>query len=178
MKLAKFAPLLLFLAIALPGLTQAGRGRDPLNEKEVDELRETAQEPDKRLKLMVKFARARMASIEQVRGDAKLEAGRGQQIHDMLDEFTALMDEVDDNIDDYTERHADLRKPLKELIEADNEFQLKLRALKEQAPPKEATEYAFVLQNAIEAVNANLDNARKTLDEQELEFKNAKKKKE
>ncbi len=172
------ATVSLMLLLSLPAMAQANRERDPLTDAEADQLRETAQEPEKRLKLMVKFARARLESIEQLRGDSKLQADRGKQIHDLLDDFTAIIDEIDDNIDDYAERHADMRKGLKALIEADADFQLKLRALKEQSPAKEAADFSFVIQNATEAVNSNLDNARKTLDEQEVELKEAKKKKE
>lgn len=188
MKLAKAVLPLLFLLTVLvphicPGLADVGgapqlqRDRDPLNPKEADELREAAQEPDKRLKLLTQFARARLQSIEQMRGDPKLEAERGPQVHNMLEDFTALVDELDDNIDDFADRHNDERKGLKAVIEAATEFQLKLRTLKEQSAGNESSDYSFVLQNAIEAVNTNLDNARKTLEEQETEFKEAKKKK-
>ena len=45
----------------------AAQKRDPLNEKEVDQMREAADWPDKRLELMVKFARDRMTAIDQLR---------------------------------------------------------------------------------------------------------------
>jgi len=78
---------------------------------------------------------------------------------------------------------ADLRKPLKLVIEADTEWQLKLRTLKEQGAgaggkgDSETNDYNFVLQNAIEAVNSSLDDARKLLAEQEVTIKEEKKKK-
>ena len=81
--------LALALLAATPLLAQLG-GREPLNEKEIDELREVAQEPDKRLKLMVEFARARLATIEQLRGEEHLAAGRGARVHDLLEDFTRL----------------------------------------------------------------------------------------
>lgn len=164
-----------------PLAAQAG-GREPLNEKEIDELRETAQEPEKRLKLMVQFARARLATIEQMRGDPRFAAERGARVHDLLEDFTKLVDEIGDNLDDYAGRKADLRRALKPVIEADSEFQLKLRTLKEQgagagdAAKGETREYAFALQSAIEAVNASLDDARKMLADQEVAFKEEKEK--
>lgn len=169
------------LLAAAPLLAQLG-GREPLNEKEIGELREVAQEPDKRLKLMVQFARARLAAIEQLRGDPRFAADRGARVHDLLEDFTKLVDEMGDNIDDYADRKEDLRKGLKLVIEGDTEFQLKLRTLKEQGPGagakagSETGDYSFVLQNAIEAVNLSLDDARKLLDEQEVAFKDAKEK--
>jgi hypothetical protein len=161
---------------------QVGR-RDPLNEKEIDELREVAQEPEKRLKLMVQFARARLDMIEQVRGDPRLAPERGARVHDLLEDFTRLVDEIGDNIDDYVDRKYDLRKGLKFVIEGDTEFQRKLLALKEQGAVtgakagSETGEYAFELENATEAVKLSLDDARKLLEEQEALFKQEKKKK-
>jgi hypothetical protein len=172
------AILVLLLFSAIPLAAQLG-GRDPLNQKEIDELRELALEPEKRLKLMVEFARARLVAIEQLRGDPRSAAERGLRVHDLLEDFTRLVDEIGDNIDDYSGRRSDLRKALKTVIDGDTEFQLKLRALKEQGPGAgakagaETGDYTFVLQNAIEAVNLSLDDARKLLAEQEVSFKNA-----
>src|SRR5690349_24279094 len=104
----------LTLLTALPIRAQL-HDRDPLTEKEVDQLRETAIEPEKRLKLMVEFTKARMAAIEQVRSDPKMAKERGQKIHDLLEDIASLVDEVDDNIENYNERSADLRKPLKQV---------------------------------------------------------------
>ncbi len=181
MKLLKL-PLVtaLLLAAAAPLPAQLG-GRDPLNAKEADQLRELSQEPDKRLKLMLEFARARLTTIEQLRGDPKLATDRGLQVHNLLDDFTKLMDEIGDNIDDYADRKTDLRKPLKNVIEADTEFQLTLRTMKEQgagvgSAANEISDYNFALQNAIDAVNSSLDDSRKLLDEQEIAFKQAKEK--
>ncbi len=160
--------LLLFLAITAPA--QRRRGHDPLTASEADQLRDVAQEPPKRIKLIIKFAQARMQAIEQLRGDPKLSTGRGKQIHDLLEDFTAIIDELDDNINMYAKRKEELVRPLGDVITADSEFQLKLRGLKQasEADPKvmaEAKDYQFVLENAIDSVNSNLDNARDLQDE-------------
>jgi archaellum component FlaC len=172
----------LCLVALFSSFAQAQHKRDPLTEPEVDQLRETAQEPDKRLKLMVKFARARMLAIDQLRSDPKLAQGRGEKIHDLLEDFMNLVDEIDDNVDNYSGKQSDIRKSLKDVVEADTEFQLKLRTLKDAAKndPKvadEAKDYDFVLDNTLEAVNQSVDNARKTLDEQNEEFAKKNKKK-
>ena len=173
--------VLLFLA-AMPLAGQLG-GREPLNQKEIDELREVAQEPDKRLKLMVEFARARLATVDQLRGDPRFAADRGARVHDLLEDFTKLVDEIGDNIDDYAARKSDLRKALKLVIQGDTEFQLKLRTLKEQGPGAgakpgtETEDYSFALQNAVESVNLSLDDSRKLLAEQEIAFKEEKRRK-
>ena len=148
--------------------------RDPLNEKEIDQMREAADYPDKRLELMVGFARARIASIEQLRADPKSGKDRPMQVHDLLQDFTSLLDEIDDNIDMYGSHKTDMRKGLKLVIEADSEWQLQLRRLKEQSPPEELDQYSFVLTNASEAVKDTADSARQELQEQNELAKNKK----
>jgi hypothetical protein len=167
--------LVVFLSIALLLALSAfaQRRRDPLNSNETDQLREAKQEPDKRLKLYVQFAKARMETIEHLRTDPRFAADRGPQIHDLLEDLGNIVEEMDDNVDMYTEGKWDIRKAMKEVIQADTEFQLKLRQLKESAESDPASgaelkeNYEFALQDTTEAVNASLDSARKTMDELE-----------
>jgi hypothetical protein len=62
------------------------------------------------------------------------------------------------------------------VIDADTEFQAKLRALKDAAdvPPAEAEQYQFVLTNAIETVDSATEDHRKLLTEQEEQAKHKK----
>lgn len=156
--------IMLACSLISPGASQ--QPRDALNDKEVDQMRETADYPDKRLELMINFARARMTTIDQLRADAKLAKDRPAQIHELLQDFTSLLDEIDDNIDMYGSHKTDMRKGLKLVIEADSEWQLQLRRLKEQSPPEELEQYSFVLTNAIGAVTDSSDSARKELQDQ------------
>ncbi len=157
--------IFLIFFVSQPVLAQT-RNRDPLNEKEVDEMREVADYPDKRLELMVSFARARMTSIDQLRANPKSAPDRPMQIHDLLEDFSNLMDEIDDNVDMYASHKTDMRKGLRLLIEAESEWALKLRNLKQQSPPEELEQYSFVLANATDSVNDTADSARKELQEQ------------
>jgi len=178
----RVAILVAILAVVATAMHAGNTRRDPLNEAEVDQLREQALDPPKRLKLYITFAHARMTAIEQLRNDPKLASDRARQIHDLLEDFTNIVDEIDANVDSYHERNADLRKPLKELIEADADWQLRLRALKEApatdpAAAKEARQYYFALDSAIDSVDSSAENARKVLDEQNKAFAEKKKKK-
>jgi DNA repair ATPase RecN len=167
MKLATKITILLLLL----GLTAAAKRRDPLTEAEADQLREVALEPYKRIKLLVKFTEARLTSIDQVRADPKLAGDRGKQVHDLLEDFTNLMQEIDDNLDQYEARPMDkdmvkqYHKALKELLEADARFDQKLQALKtatETDPQtrKEWADFRFALLDAQEALKSNADVAR------------------
>src|ERR1035438_10040518 len=91
---------------------------------------------------------------------------RPKQIHDYLQDFISLLDETNDNIDMSSSHHTDMRKGLKLLIEANSEWQLNLRQLKEQSPAEELQQYSFVLSNAVDAVADIAKTARETLQEQ------------
>jgi hypothetical protein len=160
-----FCALCLLSYIASTGLAQR-RDRDPLTEKEVDEMREAADYPNKRLELMIGFAKARLATIDQLRADPASAATRPKQIHELLQDFIILLDETDDNVDMYASHRADMRKGLKLLIEANSEWQLKLRQLKEQSPSAELEQYSFVLTNAVDTVADSGQSARENLQEQ------------
>lgn len=163
MKRATTCILAVLVLLATASLAHAQRQRDPLTEEEADQLRELRQEPLKRLRLIVKYARARMEAVERLRADPRI-AGSGDQIRTMLEDFTNIIDEMDDNLDSY--KTDDLRKPLKQIIEADTEFQLKLRTLKEGTPEAQRVAYSFALDTAIDSVNASADTARAMLDDQ------------
>src|SRR6267154_2772670 len=155
----------------------AQRRRDPLNPLEIDQLRDGMLDPDQRLKLYVKFSRDRMNKLEQMRSDAKI-TERGSKTHDMIEDFLAVYNELNDNIDMYAGRKDDIRKPLKLIIEADTEFQSRLRALKNSANTNasEAGQYEFVLTDAVDTVDSSADDQRKTVAEVEEYMKRKKKK--
>src|SRR5579863_10176530 len=171
--MGKVARLAAGLLLLLPALAQTRR--DPLNPLEQDQLRDAAQEPADRLKLYIQFSRARLSSLEQMRADPKV-TDRGQQTRDRLQDFLDVYDELNDNIDTFVERKADLRKPLKAVIEADTEFQAKLRALKNSADAsKDEAKYDFLLSNVLDAVDGGVQDHRQLLSEQEEAAKHKKK---
>jgi hypothetical protein len=170
----KIASKIIFLLLLL-SVAAAARRRDPLTEAETDQLREAAMDPYNRLKLMVKFTEARLTSIDQVRLDPKQAADRGKQIHDLLEDFTSLMDEINDNLDQYEGRPLDkdtvkqYHKGLKEVIQADERFDIKLRNLKsasetDPVTKKEAPDFRFVLQDAMDSLKSNADMAREYIE--------------
>ena len=145
-----------------------------LTPAEVDQLRDTAMEPDRRLKFYVQFARERLAKVEQVHNDAKLSPQeRANQTHDRLAEFVDLYDELNDNIDTYVDRKNDIRKPLKLVIEADADFQKRLKALQDgaMAAHEDMKPYEFVLSSAIDTLNDSVTDHQQLVQEQEEEAK-------
>jgi hypothetical protein len=167
--------LLPFVASTRSSLSAQHR-RDPLNPLEIDQLRDAMVDPEERLKLYVQFSRDRMTKLEQMRSDPKTK-GRPGQTHDMLEDFLAVYDELNDNIDMYVGRKDDIRKPLKLVIEADTEFQSKLRALKNSAntTAAEVSQYEFLLTDALDTVDSSTEDHRKTMVEVEEYMKKKKK---
>ena len=170
--------MVLSLALLMALSATAQRRHDPLNNEEINQLRDAMLEPDQRLKLYVTFARDRMNKLEQMRADPKT-TDRAHQTHDMLADFLSVYDELNDNVDMYVGRKDDIRKPLKLVIEADIEFQSKLRALKDaaNADADEAKQYEFLLSNALETVDSSADDHRSTVTEVEQYVKRKKKNK-
>ncbi len=176
--------LVLTAVLALPRLfpnalaVSAEHRRDPLNPVEIDQLRDAMLDPDERLKLYVTFSRDRMTKLEVMRSDPKT-TERGRQTHDMLEDFLAVYDELNDNVEMYVGRKDDIRKPMKLVIEADTEFQSKLRALKSAANTNatEANQYEFLLTDALDTVDSSAEDHRKTLVDVEAYVKKQKKKK-
>lgn len=176
MKTAKrLVILLLLLTVAA-----SARRRDPLTEAEADQIREASQEPSKRVKLYVKFTDARVDTIDQLRSDPKQANVRGRRIHDLLEDFGALLDEINDNLDVYQGRplskddRKDYRKALKEVVEACDRWQAKLNALQSASETdpqtkKEAEDYRFALQDAQDSLKSATEIARQYVEETPVE---------
>jgi len=165
---------LLFVVAAGPAKAQ--QHRDPFTQPEIAQIRETSWEPQLRLGLYVKFARARLVAMEQLRSDPKTK-NRALQTHDKLDDFLLIYDELNDNIDTYVDRKDDIRKPLKVIIDADTEFQAKLLALRDAAgvAPAEAQQYEFILSETLNTLEGSADDHRKLMGEQQEAAKHRKK---
>ncbi len=150
---------------------------DPLNPLEVEKIRDSAMEPEIRLKLYVEFARARLNKLQQARSDPKLTpADKDDQTKSAIQDFTDVYDELDQNVDTFADRGNDLRKALKPVIEADTEFGAKLRAFKSSLAnsSEDAGKFGFLVNSALEAVDEGAKNHRDLLAEQEETFKHKK----
>ena len=119
--------------------------REFLTDYEIEVLREN-QDLDKRISAYTKFAALRLELIEQEL--AKEEAGRGAKVHRSLREYGAIIQAIDDVIDDALLRN---RKPdgaLADLLAAEQGFAARLSAI-EAGGEDDAWRYQFVLEDAI-----------------------------
>ena len=102
--------------LALPLAAQKQK-LEPLTEKQQDEIAEAGIAPVSRVALYCKFLNEYADTIKALVPRAKSVA-RARRIDDELQNFTALMDELGDNLDVYAQRKADLRKSFKLLNES------------------------------------------------------------
>ena len=143
---------------------------DPLSDAEVDQVREVADQPVARVKLYMKFIEQRADAIQEMVGDTRIQ-NKPVKFHILLDEYTRLVDELQDNLDSYDEIHSDVRKALKELIPASEKW---IEIINK--PPADQS-YDFTRKTAVEAGESLNDQVKKLLAEQEKWFAEQKKNK-
>jgi hypothetical protein len=158
-----FLIALICLLLAMPLAAQQQK-REPLTEKQQDEIAEAGIDPVARVNLYVKYLNDHSDTIQGLIRRAKSSA-RARRIDDELLDFTALMDELGDNLDMYSERKADLRKSLKDLNESIPRWQGVLHDL-----PSEPG-FELSLKEAIASANDLADQAKQITTDQEAYFK-------
>jgi len=168
--------LVIFLLTLCMG-AQAQAHRDPLNDREVDQMRDTAQDPKKRIDLMIGFSRDRVLAIDRLRTSTKSGLDDGARIADLLSELATLVDELDDNLTMYGGHSEDLRRPLRHLLDAEAEFLQKLKLLDASATPLQKRRFAAALADATDSIQSSTESARALLADQ-IEKKGEEKNKE
>lgn len=109
---------LLLIALLPPHpLAAQKEKREPLTEAQIEKIREAGIYPVQRLTLYSGFVDEHAAHLRQLAGRAPSEA-RSKYMEEALEDLTALMDELGSNLDQYSDRKADIRKALKTISEA------------------------------------------------------------
>jgi len=165
--------LFLFAFLALPLAAE----RDFLTADEADQIRETAQDPNARLKLYVHFAKQRLDLVKSML--AKEKAGRSILVHDALDDYTHIIDALDDVVDDALKHKADLKLGLGLVKSGETQMLADLEKIRDSSP-KDVARYEFALTQAIETTNDSLELAQVDLGKRtaDVEARDAREKKE
>jgi len=151
---------LILLGLLIVGASPLAAQKDFLTNDEADQLRE-AQEPDARLQLYMRFAKQRIDLLDQL--FAKPKTGRSGMIHDTLEQFTQIMEAIDNNIDDAIRR----QKPMTLLGSVAKEQRQMLASLEKFSAMEAADRgrYQFALDQAIETARDSADLSEQDLKE-------------
>ena len=117
-----FSAVLFGLLAVAPLAAQVNTKQDPVTPDQQDQIAEAGIDPVARVDLFVKFVNERADTIRGLIKRAKSPA-RSQRLAGELQRFGALMDELGDNLDMYSQREADLRRSLKGLNEGVERWQ-------------------------------------------------------
>jgi len=131
------------LAVASP--LRAQLHPSALSDGEIEQIREARYVPSDCILLFVKFLDLRTKEIDDLYAKPR-RPGREQDTHDLIEQFTSIADELDDNLDDYGPRHADLRKALPKLLDATERWATAIKS------PPEDEAYSVSRKIALESV--------------------------
>jgi hypothetical protein len=158
-----FAAILFTFLIAAPLAAQKDKP-EPLTEAQQEQVAEAGIDPVARIDLYVKFIDDYSDNIKGLIPRAHTQT-RVRRLNNELENFSALMDELGDNLDVFSERKADIRKALKPLTEGVARWQQTLHAL----PSEPAFEVS--LKDALDSASDLSDQARQLTSDQDAYFK-------
>ena len=142
--------------------------KDPLTEQQIEEVREAGDQPLERLKLYVGYVDVRSSEIHSL-NKSKSAENKSVRLHNLYEEFTRLSDELQDNMDNFDQQHADLRKELRIIADKTAEWATVLNE-----PPADS-QYDFVRKTALDANQSAHDTSVTMLGQEEKYFAEKKK---
>jgi hypothetical protein len=154
---------LAFVLLALTLPIHAQRADSALSEGEIEQLREAAYFPTDRVLVFIKLLDTRNKAIQDLFAHPR-KPGREEDTHDLLEQFTSIADELNDNLDDYGPHHRDIRKALPKLLDATERWASNLKQ-----PPNNAA-YDLSRKLALEAIRDIREEATHLVEDQKTWF--------
>jgi arginine/ornithine N-succinyltransferase beta subunit len=159
-----FATILALPALVLPLQAQERLPRNPLTQDQAHQVAEASIDPPLRVHLYTKFLDEDAKAIEGLSHRADTPA-RNQLMSSKLEDFADLMDELGSNLDMYDRRMADIRKALKPLDKAVQQWQSMLKNLPQQRG------FRISRADAIDSSNDLADQTKHLIVKQDAYFK-------
>ena len=157
------SPLLLATLLLLPICLRAQARDSVLSDAEIEQLRESAYEPAERIAIFIKLLDARAANLQTLVAKPR-RPGREDDLHDQIEQFATIVEELNDNLDDFGPRHRDLRKQLPKLLQATDRWNTALRSAADDDRYKAARNIA------LEGVRDVRSETARLIDEQKAWF--------
>jgi hypothetical protein len=139
--------------------------RDFLTSDETDQVRE-AQDPNDRLKLYLAFAQQRLDQVKSLM--AKEKAGRSALIHDLLEDYSKILDAIDTVSDDALKRKVNIDLGTTTVAQGEKRL-LKILEGIDAAAAKDKARYQFALKQAIDGTNDSMELAGQDLSKRSTE---------
>ena len=156
--------ILLCALVLLPALRLHAQERDSaLSDAEVEKIREAAPDYEQRVLIFSSILDERTKAI-LAHTNGRKKPGRDEDIHDLMEQFTSIADDFEDNLDDYRARHRDIRKVLPKVLAATDRWQTALKT------PPESQAYEVSRKLALEAVSDLKGDLTKLIEEQKAYF--------
>lgn len=154
-----------FVLTALLLCAPAWGQRDFLTSDETDQVRE-AQDPNDRLKLYLTFAQQRLDQAKSLL--AKEKPGRSALIHDLLEDYSKILDAIDTVADDALKRKVNIDIGNAAVSQGEKGL-LKILESIDKGGAKDKSRYQFALQQAIDGTNDSMELASQDLNKRSTE---------
>lgn len=156
--------LILCVLLTLASAIQAQRQKeDALSQAEIEKLRDSNRLPDERIMVFVKFLDERTETVRALVTKPR-RPGREQDIHDAMEQFTSIVDSLEDNLNEYGPRHRDVRKSLPKLLRAIDRWSSIIKS------PADDEAYNVSRKLALEAIRDLREDTEHLIEDQKIWF--------
>jgi hypothetical protein len=166
---------MVFLSTAFPRALDAQSHKDPLTPAEVEEVRTSTEYPVERVKLYMRFINERSSKVQEL-GKQELVQHRGEKLHEAVEAYTSLVDEMQNNLDEYIGYETNNQRPVPDLRKLLPQLQAAVTTWRDTVASLASNpDYDFAKESAVEATDSLRDEVKDMIDSQNKYFAEKKK---